>query len=347
MNKHQKGFAQIIIVLIILILVGIGGAGYYLINKQLTKQTACTEEAKICSDGSLVKRSGPNCEFVTCPEAKADEMINWKTYTKNEYGFEIKYPSDWESPFKGWDSVDFGAGKSVDSNNYCAVSIISQSGSNESEITDLLKRGYVKNYIEIDGVDSVRLTRNPSGAGLTEAVYFESNGKSFRIGRNRGLGNTIEQDCIKNFNQILFTFKFISTSSNSVIYKKDFNGSDLTGRLYKSEDNGKTWKEILKQYKGEIIYAVDPKDSNIIYAGDVSGNMMADDMDIDLLKSTDAGENWIDISKGIINQVDILFGIKSLSIDPNNSNIINVLIETNNTNKVNFKSLDGGNTWTK
>lgn len=28
---------------------------------------ACTEEAKICPDGSSVGRSGPNCEFAKCP----------------------------------------------------------------------------------------------------------------------------------------------------------------------------------------------------------------------------------------------------------------------------------------
>jgi hypothetical protein len=29
----------------------------------------CTQEAKICPDGSSVGRTGPNCEFVTCPAA--------------------------------------------------------------------------------------------------------------------------------------------------------------------------------------------------------------------------------------------------------------------------------------
>lgn len=31
---------------------------------------ACTKEAKLCSDGSSVERTGPNCEFSTCPEPK-------------------------------------------------------------------------------------------------------------------------------------------------------------------------------------------------------------------------------------------------------------------------------------
>jgi hypothetical protein len=32
---------------------------------------ACTEEAKLCPDGSAVGRTGPNCEFAPCPESKS------------------------------------------------------------------------------------------------------------------------------------------------------------------------------------------------------------------------------------------------------------------------------------
>jgi hypothetical protein len=30
----------------------------------------CTEEAKLCPDGSSVGRVGPDCEFAPCPEAE-------------------------------------------------------------------------------------------------------------------------------------------------------------------------------------------------------------------------------------------------------------------------------------
>lgn len=33
-------------------------------------QAICTQEAKLCSDGSYVGRTGPNCEFAQCPENK-------------------------------------------------------------------------------------------------------------------------------------------------------------------------------------------------------------------------------------------------------------------------------------
>ncbi len=38
------------------------------------KQVACTEEAKLCPDGSAVGRVGPNCEFAPCPEEKKADL---------------------------------------------------------------------------------------------------------------------------------------------------------------------------------------------------------------------------------------------------------------------------------
>jgi hypothetical protein len=95
MYENQKGFALIVVALIVLVLAGAGGAGYYLVNKHSQKQTVCTMEAKICPDGSSVGRVGPNCEFSACPEVKADETVNWITYENDKYSFEIKYPSDY------------------------------------------------------------------------------------------------------------------------------------------------------------------------------------------------------------------------------------------------------------
>lgn len=36
------------------------------------KQQACTQEAKLCPDGSYVGRTGPNCEFAECPDFVED-----------------------------------------------------------------------------------------------------------------------------------------------------------------------------------------------------------------------------------------------------------------------------------
>ncbi len=53
----------------------IGGvAGFYLAKSSLLdqlkpkpKEVACTMEVKTCPDGSYVGRSGPACEFASCP----------------------------------------------------------------------------------------------------------------------------------------------------------------------------------------------------------------------------------------------------------------------------------------
>jgi hypothetical protein len=44
---------------------------FFVVKNQFLKKDspiACTEEAKICPDGSAVGRSGPLCEFAKCPE---------------------------------------------------------------------------------------------------------------------------------------------------------------------------------------------------------------------------------------------------------------------------------------
>lgn len=78
----------IIIVTVIVLLIGVGYLVFININK--TKPVACTMEAKLCPDGSSVGRTGPNCEFATCPEEMS--IAGWKTFIDDKQGIEFQYP---------------------------------------------------------------------------------------------------------------------------------------------------------------------------------------------------------------------------------------------------------------
>ena len=89
MNKKiPTPLAILIIFLVIAVIIGIS---LWLCPKEETENVACTQEAKICPDGSAVGRTGPNCEFAECPVV-TDETAGWQTYRNEEYGVEIKYP---------------------------------------------------------------------------------------------------------------------------------------------------------------------------------------------------------------------------------------------------------------
>ena len=58
-----------ILIIAIVIPVILVGAIYILakMGVESTGAVACTEEAKVCFDGSFVSRTGPHCEFSACP----------------------------------------------------------------------------------------------------------------------------------------------------------------------------------------------------------------------------------------------------------------------------------------
>lgn len=123
---RQFGFIPILLVIIIAIVAGV--SGYFVYQKSQTPkilppedQVVCTQDVKLCPDGSSVGRSGPKCEFTPCPSPKestsSGDVSNWKTYIDNEAGYSVNYPPNYKinaQKQNGW--VSFYLPKTIKDN---------------------------------------------------------------------------------------------------------------------------------------------------------------------------------------------------------------------------------------
>ena len=122
--------------------------------------------------------------------------------------------------------------------------------------------------------------------------------------------------------------------------------------LYKSEDGGRTWRNVglrTSEHIGRI--AIDPKDSNIVYIAS-QGPLWGPGGERGLFKTTDGGKTW----KNILN-ISENTGVTDVVIDPNDPNTIYcaayqrrrhmwTLINGGPESAI-YKSTDAGATWNK
>lgn len=114
-------------------------------------------------------------------------------------------------------------------------------------------------------------------------------------------------------------------------------GGDVNG-LYKSEDNGKTWRMINRGLIGYGVFsiAVDPSNPDTVWAVTDHG----------ISKSTDAGETWQTMARAAKDAPQLIGAkhrtVHNLAIDPANGNIA----YAGTPNGQIYKSTDGGVTWT-
>ncbi len=60
--QKTPGIISLVIVIVLIII------GFWLeLSRPRNEQIFCTQEAKLCSDGSYVGRTGPVCSFALCP----------------------------------------------------------------------------------------------------------------------------------------------------------------------------------------------------------------------------------------------------------------------------------------
>lgn len=195
----QKGFAQILILLVVVLVAGYFAFQYY----RLKNQTIA----------SLPPVNLP----VVSPTALADPTADWQTYTNKIYNYEFKYPDNWYIIPNKDNSVDAGPnsleslqalgghGGGVDNPIFIVYS-------NQNAITDSAdgtEKVLSQKNIDVSGIPAISYKVSGS-VGFEEATIVLIKSKKLEI----IYYDKPFQQYQDTFDQILSTFKFTDTSGD-------------------------------------------------------------------------------------------------------------------------------------
>lgn len=205
MISARKGFALVVVVIIIAVVIGVVAIfGYqkYAINNQ----GLVNDEVPVTAD-EIKSTSSPLTQI-------SDETLNWKTYTNNYYHFSIKYPNNWETHSlntnakdEPQDRVSFHYFREIGKVNDRVEIDIENGlpGALQSQVDRIKGFTWLNLTIEkqkIDSVDTTKFTGVLDGHKATFAVFY-ANGYYFTL-------SSIDKDdnTATVLNQMLSTFKF-------------------------------------------------------------------------------------------------------------------------------------------
>ena len=121
--------------------------------------------------------------------------------------------------------------------------------------------------------------------------------------------------------------------------------------VYKTEDGGKTWNQVLaiNEHTGVTDIEFDPSNPDILYAAAYQRRrhtwaLLAGGPSSGIYKSTDSGSTWRQIKSGLP-MGDI--GKIGLAVTPADPSLVYATIEANNKEKGFYKSTDKGESWKK
>ena len=226
MRYSQKGFINIALVIILLVVAG--AIGYLAVIKPQCELTS-PPDVYTCRSylGKLIEKMAPKNPATPQPRATiaspgtptpitSSETANWKTYRNEKYGFEVGYPGDWDKEIKNdhlisfWQKINLTGDLSQE--NFIQISI--------SQIPLQYKKSFQddtekNNNFSIDHFKAIRKVRINTPDGHTENITLFKDDYFFIIDLRSNLsGNTGSIDH-KNENldttvleKILATFKF-------------------------------------------------------------------------------------------------------------------------------------------
>jgi len=252
--------------LIILIVIPLLGAGGFFVWQNFLNKPepiSCTQEAKLCPDGSYVGRTGPNCEFAECPNNEISSGFDNEQLEKAIIEYLLT-----QNHFS-WKTRD-------DSYNFCAVENLKP----EKELFPFYAWAYCGEYVVEDGE-----LKTLSGSSGPVKVYYP-NELSFLYDMSRfsyeapGDGSHYAEDVRRIFPddvwQHIFDFDrenvieriesiaFTNISSWELI-KQAIDNCEVES-VWQTHD--RTVKAELKN--GEELIAVEPKIDDIIKVGEAA-----------------------------------------------------------------------------
>ena len=175
-----------------------------------------------------------------------------------------------------------------------------------------------------DGGDVRSLSRDPYAA---DRILLSTSAGQIYESTNGGLNWSRFTKLGEGNDYVLDTIIFHPTQAG-LIYVAAWSVENSGGDVFRSLDNGKTWKP-LKEMHGKSVraFAMAPSNPEVLVAGALDG----------VFRSKDGGEHWSLISPA--NHPDIR-NIESLAIDPLNPDAIYA-----GTWHLPWKTSDGGATW--
>ena len=121
--------------------------------------------------------------------------------------------------------------------------------------------------------------------------------------------------------------------------------------LYKTNDGGKTWKNVLSvnEWTGVTDVVINEQNPNILYAATWQrhrnvASYMGGGPGTSIYKSIDHGNTWVEIKNGLPNSN---LGKIGLAISPFDSTIVYAAVETDRRNGAVYKTTNSGGSWKK
>jgi hypothetical protein len=189
---NQKGFANIILVVVILVLILLGAVGYFVLMKKLTPVTQQT----------------PTPTKTHVSPTPTSQTTDLKTYTNIQYGFEFQYPFKDLSVAEGYVSSGdpeklvyvvniFTIPHGQDRNGLVGV----VNSSLEQTLQALNRPTVEKQILDYNGIYWTRISRD----SVVSDYLVERNGQTFWLGVDPYPGALTKS----GFETILNTFKFL------------------------------------------------------------------------------------------------------------------------------------------